>query len=265
MSSSVSDPTRLDWSHFDPRDYLREYYADVGPENTALLRFLAEVYRELPPGGCMLDFGGGPTVYQLISAAARVSEIHFSDYLAQNLEEVRRWLRADPLAFDWSPFIRTALELERGRPCTELEVEARAQEIRARVSRVVVCDASKNPPLDSGGRLYDVVLTNFCAESATSDPLQWQAYMANIASLLRPGGWLVTAALLGATCYSVGPREFPAVSISPEDLLELLDEIGFRRKDIRTLTVPADRPSRDYGGIVLAVGRKHPVSTRSRD
>lgn len=259
-------PTEVtaDWSQFDPRAYLNEYYADLGNENLALLRFLVEVFQGLPDCQTLLDFGGGPTIYPLISAVNRVAEIHFADYLEVNLCEVRRWIERDPAAFDWTPFIAKALEIETGRPCAAPEVALRAEEIRKRVRRVLRCDASRTPPIDDLRAPYDVVLSNFCAESATSDRAQWQAYVANIASVLKPGGWLVTTALKRSTQYRVGARTFPAVDISEADLSEILEECGFPRKGIEVRSVAADRPSRDYEGLILAVAGKAPAGSRRR-
>ena len=247
-----------DWGQFDPTAYLNEYYGDIGSENLALLRFLAETYQDLPKGGVLLDFGAGPTIYTLISAVSRVDEIHFSDYLEANLAEVRRWISGDSGAFDWDDFIRKALELETGAPCSDADVEQRARDIRTRVTRLIRCDASRTPPIDCPQELYDVVLTNFCAESATSDRDQWRAYMANIVSVLKPGGRLIMSALKGATRYAVGSRSFPAVDISEDDLIELLEETGFPRKGIDVRSVPADRDTRDYEGLMLAVAEKEP-------
>jgi hypothetical protein len=228
-----------DWTQFDPGAYLDEYYGDIGSENLELLRFLAE-----------------------ISAVTRVDEIHFSDYLEANLEEVRRWISAEPTAFDWDAFIRKALELETATPCTDAEVAHRANEIRERVTRLMRCDASRAPPIEYLHQPYDVLLTNFCAESATSEWKQWRTYMANILSVLKPGGWLVISALKGATRYSVGSQSFPAVDISEHELIELLEENGFPRKGIKVRCAPADRPTREYNGLMLAVAEKASTPTR---
>ncbi len=245
-----------DWTQFDPAAYLDEYYGDIGFENLALLRFLAETYQRIPKGGVLLDFGGGPTIYPLITAVTRVDEIHFSDYLEANLEEVRRWIDGDPTAYDWDDFIRKALELENGSACSDDDVDRRAREIRSRVTRLTRCDASRTPPIESGTDEYDVVLTNFCAESATSDHDEWASYMSNIVSVLKPGGWLVMSALKGATRYSVGERSFPAVDISENDLFALLENNGFARENIEVRSIPADRPTRDYEGLMLAVAQR---------
>ena len=139
-------------------------------------------------------------------------------------------------------------------------MERRANKIRERVTRLMRCDASRTPPVDveHPRGLYDVVLTNFCAESATSDREQWRVYMTNIVSVLKPGGWLVMSALKGATCYAVGPRTFPAVEIIEDDLTELLEDTGFPAKGIEVRTVAADRPTREYQGLMLAVAQKEP-------
>jgi hypothetical protein len=263
MSLSAIASDAADWSQFNPRAYLTDYYSDLGAENLALLRFFAESYRALPSGGLLLDFGGGPTIYPLISAATRVAEIHFSDYLETNLREVRRWLSGDATAFDWDPFIRKALEFETGAACSDRDVAQRARRIRACVTRITRCDASRTPPLDAPQGSYDIVLSNFCAESATSDREQWQAYMANIGSLLKPGGALIVSALKGANQYAVGECSFAAVDISEDDLLETLEETGFPRKGIEIRSVPADRPSRDYAGLIMALAHKSSTSKES--
>ena len=128
-------------------------------------------------------------------------------------------------------------------------------EMRRRITHVMRCDASKARPLDEYHGEYDVVLTNFCAESATSNRWEWQQFVSNILSVLRPGGHLVMSALKGATEYAVGDRSFPAVDIDEADVVELLEESGFPRKYIEVRSVPADRPSRDYAGLIFALAK----------
>ena len=64
------------------------------------------------------------------------------------------------------------------------------------------------------------------------------------------------SALRGATCYSVGPNVFPAVDITEDDLIELLEESGFPGKNIELQSIPADRTTRDYTGIMFATATK---------
>ena len=244
-----------DWSIFDPQAYLQEYYADIGAENLAILQFLVHALREISPQSVLLDFGGGPTVYSLIASANYAREIHFCDYLESNLEQVRIWLKAHPHAFDWTEFIKTILLLEEKDSSPE-SIVLRENQVRQRVTNVLRCDANQDPPIQTHVTGYDAVVSNFCAESATEDMQEWRKFVGNITSLIRPGGRLIMSTLKGATSYGVGREIFPAVNIMEEDLIELLVDIGFDCNTIQIDSVPADRPSRHYQGLMFVTALK---------
>jgi hypothetical protein len=248
-----------DWSAFSPQAYLHEYYADIGAENLALLQFLQRAFRDVPQDSLLLDFGGGPTIYTLITASRRVSEIHFCDYLESNLEAVQQWLHGRFGAFDWTHFVKTTLVLE-GQDYSRESVRARENQIRQSVTQVMRCDANRPDPLNGINWQYDVLVSNFCAESATNDRAQWRRFVRNITSLLKPGGKLVMSTLKGADSYAVGDEIFPAVFILEDDLIEVLCHAGFVEDSIQIESVPADRPSRHYQGLMLTTATKCPNS-----
>src|SRR5215210_6087673 len=97
---------------FQALEYLEEYYPDreIGSENTALLAFYHSACRELS-GGTWLEIGGGPTLYQLISASTKVGSIVFTDYLGENLATVQSWLEANKPGL-WRSYIEATLRLE---------------------------------------------------------------------------------------------------------------------------------------------------------
>ena len=247
--------TTNDYAAFGVHAYLQEYYADVGPENLALLQFLVDALRTVDENGVMLDFGGGPTLYSLIAAAPKMREIHFSDYSEPNREEVLRWLHRDRRAFDWHAFTRTILELEGNDPSPP-SVLMREEMARGRVTRVLHCDAHAPCPVDEGVPGYDLLTTHFCAEAAANDRTQWRQCMQNITSLLKPGGRLIVSAVKGADSYAVGDTTFFAVNILESDLVQVLQENGFAGSDIAIDSVPADRPERHYQGLMFAAATK---------
>lgn len=249
-------PLAKDWQEFDPKAYLREYYSDLETENSALVRFFVDIYKTIPNASSLLDFGGGPTIYPLIGAATRVKEIHFCDYLETNLAEVLLWLEGKKVAFNWQSFVSATLTLEKDRPCTPNDITEREEQLRKRITRLSRCDARLNPPLPGPVRKYDVVVSNFCAESATDDRQQWRTFMFNIASLVRPGGKFIISALKGAHSYSVGRKVFPAVNLNEADLVWGLMTAGCKPESIDIRSVPADRPSRYYQGLMLATAEK---------
>jgi hypothetical protein len=245
-----------DWRAFDPGAYLNEYYADLGEENLALLQFYADVFRTMSPKSIMLDFGSGPTIYSLIAAVTKVKEIHIVEYLEANRLELRKWFHGDTTAFNWRHLIRAALQIEKRGHCSAFDILRRTAKIRHSVTSIGRCDVRQVPPFIRGRQRYDVVASNFCAESITDNHEEWRAFVANIASLVAVGGTFLITALKKATCYSVGSVFFPAVSVDEEDLTEILREVGFSSHSIVIRSVPADRPSRHYQGLMLAAAVK---------
>lgn len=255
----VSIPLQLplkDWRAFDPSSYLNEYYSDLGAENLAILRFYADVFRTLTAKSTMLDFGSGPTIYSLISAVTKVQEIHIVEYLEANRLELRKWFQGDNTAFNWRHFIRAALQIEKNGSCSAFDILRRTAKIRNAVTSIGRCDVRQVPPFVRGRQRYDVVTSNFCAESITDSREEWKSFVANISSLVTVGGTFLMTALKKATCYSVGPVFFPAVSIDENDLAEVLRASGFSAQSIVIRSVPADRPSRHYEGLMLAAAEK---------
>src|SRR5690242_2887970 len=94
---------------FNAQAYLQEYYSHLGEENRALLHFLHEAYTCIfaeTDSARILEFGGGPTLYQLISASKYSVIIDFSDYLDENLREIQKWLQNEPGMFSWDAYLQ---------------------------------------------------------------------------------------------------------------------------------------------------------------
>ncbi len=242
---------------FDPNAYLREYYSCLGEENRALLAFLSQAYARIfseIDTASVLEFGGGPTIYQLISAAQYPVSIDFSDYLDENLCEVRAWLRNRPEQFSWDAFILYALARE-GKCADRAAREERAQLIRSKVKRLINCDAKKPDPLGEKCRsAYDIVSVHFVPESITTEMVEWDLLMDNIASLVRAQGYLLICAITGATHYRVGERFFPAAPISAELLEAQLERQHF--SIILADSIAAEHTEQGYDGICMVLAKK---------
>ena len=237
---------------FDPRVYLNEYYATLFPENLDLLHFLVRTFRDLPPGGRVLDFGSGPTIYTAIVAAPYAGEIHLSDVSEANRNELVTWLHDDPTAFDWRATIRAVLELE-GSAATSEQIAERADMIRQRVTEVLHCDARAHLPLGAANRRYDVVVSNMCLEAAADDLDEWRQCVHNLASLVKPGGILILTTVKRCHAYAVGNTVFQVLDIDEDDLRAALNVAGFVPDTIRCDWAYADHPVHPYEGLIFTV------------
>ena len=72
------------WQNFSPKEYLNEYFDTLSNENKKILDWYREIYSNMAGSELLLEVGGGPTIYQFISAQDRVGSIYFTDYLEKH-------------------------------------------------------------------------------------------------------------------------------------------------------------------------------------
>lgn len=248
-SSSFDD----DWV---PRDYLREYYRELPPDEVEAIRYFVDGIRGAAKDN-VLCFGCGPTLHHVFLVGPHMKELVLADYLPRNLDEIAAWQCQDPAAHDWAPFVRYTLSCETGAEPTDDQIAERMALIRKGITGLVHGDAGLVDPLGPSYRAqFGIVLSPFCADSATDDRAVWARYCRNIASLVRPGGLFLTAALRRSRGYKVGSRVFPSANIDEKDLHAILAE-DFRLDtiEVEVRELPEHR-GQGYEGILLARARK---------
>jgi hypothetical protein len=240
-----------DFSKFNPLDYLEEYYSDDedDPENDFLLGFFHDVYSQMPKQKKLLEVGGGPVIYPLISASSKVDEIIFSEFISENRLAVKGWMEKDPCAFDWSRYFKYVAEME----CTSHEkVEER---LRSRLKKIINCDISKSNPLAPlSHRDFDVLSVNFCPESITDDEKSYALWMKNIVSLLKPNGVLVMTLIRNARYYKSGDTKFTACPVDENGVADALKMAGCRVTKMRSYDI--NDPERGYDGLIALTAIK---------
>jgi NNMT/PNMT/TEMT family protein len=239
-----------------PRDYLTDYYSLVEPDERETIAFFADAIEAAPVGEPVLVLGTGPTLHHVFLAAPVASEIHLADYLPANLEEIERWLAADPAAHDWRPFVRYTLECEGLIAPTDEDVMRREELTRSKITRLLVVDARRPIPLE---RRYDTVISAYCADSATDDRAVWEIFMTNIVDLVAPDGLFITAALRRCRSYLVGDKRFPSANVDEYDVRRVLERRFSPRVEVRHLQ---GHEAQGYSGVVLASAQRRPRELR---
>jgi hypothetical protein len=254
-SLNDGEKTEKDFGSFSPSIYLEEYYSEIQKEDQHHLHYLAKAYADITGDLTLLEFGGGPTLYQLMSAAAKVKEIHFSDYLESNLVEVRKWVNRDSNAFNWNNVTATALQAEGITPTPDA-INAREETLREKLTKFLPCNAFQEYPLGGDAVVqYDIVNTHFVAESITDSRNERKQIFAKICSYVKSGGKLVMAAMKCCTAWKNGPKKFPATYITESDIVELLTANGFRENETLMETFPADQD--DYHEVIFFSSTKN--------
>ncbi|XP_003788601.1 indolethylamine N-methyltransferase [Otolemur garnettii] len=249
-------------NHFLPQDYLATYYnfnAGPSPEFDMLKFNLECLHKTFGPGGLqgdtLIDIGSGPTIYQVLAACESFRDITLSDYTDRNRQELEKWLRKEPGAYDWSPAVKFACELE-GNSSRWQEKE---EKLRAVVKRVLKCNVLLGNPLAPAVLPpADCVVTLLAMECACCSLSVYRTALCNLASLLKPGGHLVTTVTLGISSYMVGKREFSSLVLEKEEVEQAVLDAGF---DIQQLLHSSRRYSAfnaPSSGVCFIVASKRP-------
>lgn len=251
-SAAIEYSSFADW---DAKAYLSEYYSEILEDERHALQFLADSLRGLPQVDRALDVGCGPCVHHCFPLVPHAREIHCADFVAGNREAVTRWIEQRPGAHDWSVFAAHTLVCE-GRESGPDAVARRQRETRERLTRVMPVDVRATDPLGPAARAsYGLVTSHYCAEAISTDKAVFRDNMTNLASLVSPGGVLITSTCSTAEFYKVGTRSFPCSGVGAQDVLASLVELGFRDLDLRVRSTPT-HAEQGYASVVFARASK---------
>ena len=237
-----------------PATHLAEYYREVDMDEQHTIGFFVDGSSRMPSDQPALVFGVGPTLHHVFPLALGASEIHLGDYLPRNLDEISRWISRDESAHDWQPFVRHTLKCEGIEMPSCRDVFDRQELARKKITALMAIDMRDDRALLDLEWRYATVLSAYCADSATADLGEWQAYMRRIIRLVRPGGTFLLAALGGTRSYLVGGKTFPSPALEAAHVERiLLDAFPQNATIIKNVFVPECAPH-GYTRIILAAG-----------
>ncbi len=242
-----------DFRKFSPKYYLNDYFLEEDNEGKYLLRFYHKVYNSSSGVSRLLEVGGGPTIYQLISASAVTDQIIFSEYLDDNRKEITKWIKGSRGAFNWDKYFRFVLQLE-GKKCSQSSLREIKRRLRDKIKAVIFCDVLKNNVLKTKKyKIFDAVSINFCSESITDNEKDFILSLRNITALLKENGLLVMTLLKNAKYYKVGEVKFCSFPVNERYIKKVLPRIGY--SDIKIKSYKAE-PERPYNGFICLTAKK---------
>ena len=204
-------------NNFDPKAYLNYY--NRGGNQVEYREFSLGCFHEFwvkmtNRNARVLDFGGGPAIYDLISAAPYAEEIIFAEYSEANRREVAAWREKSPDGHDWSPYFRFVVQRFEGKESEEALI--REAELRKKITHILPCDIALEDPVKwpstwtSQLGSSDVVTTSCCIKTAVESEIEYRDAIAKLRKHLKPGGYLVMYSSIGQTFYYVGKESSTA-------------------------------------------------------
>ena len=178
------------YAQFDTQCYLSQLFHDITIFQD--VPTFTKFFSQFPDNSLtMLDYGGGPNVFPLIVGAEKVKRYVHADYAKNNRDEVERWKKMDPQAFNWKENVRRCLQVE-GKAGTDEEVLRREERMRNVLEAVVHCDAKSDKAIAEGYEgPYDVVTCAFCLECVFDSAESLIEAIGRITTLVKPGGYFI--------------------------------------------------------------------------
>ena len=254
---------------FEARQYLEDYFLDLNPEYEQLYRFWVWSTTYLRPGAIALEVGVGPTLYSSFPLAKVCREIHLANYVTNSFLETRKWLDNQTDAFDWTSHIDLVLQTEAAIYHDELSQQTtvcqRATATRKVIRQLLKCDMRQSNPLHILGlpqhgslEAYDVVTAHYCTETASSTAQEWREAIANLLTLVKPGGYFFLSACRNLKPFRQDAERDPVQSAPNIDAALVTQTLADLDMDMATLwmeDIPAP-PGRPYSGTILVSVQK---------
>ncbi|XP_075460139.1 indolethylamine N-methyltransferase-like isoform X2 [Ascaphus truei] len=244
-------------SNFDPKAYLATFCSfGTGRDGTLNFR-LQKCLKTFSSGGIgghtLIDIGTGPSIYQLFSACESFKQIIATDFTERNRQELERWLKKEPGAFDWSVAVKAVCELEGNRE----EWQVKEDKVRRAVKQIVKWDVTKDNPLEPVVLpQVDCVLSLWCLSSISRDKEAYRSNLRKFASLLNIGGHLLLFVGFNISHYMIGEHKFFMLSYDEHFLREALRDAGYVIENMDVLPSKRNTVISDYEHAVYVIARK---------
>ena len=173
----------------------------------------------------LLEFGGGPTLQNLISAVPYINEITFAAHTESERKEIELWKNEKEGAHDWSSHFKYIVN-EVENIAGDDAWREREELLRKRISSVVPCDISWDNPLPIEHEPFEIVFTSLCLESACKTYTEYKVAIKKLVSLLKPGGFLLVIMAERETFYVDGKRKWSTLYNTFEQAKEAVAEAG---------------------------------------
>ncbi|XP_065834355.1 nicotinamide N-methyltransferase-like [Oscarella lobularis] len=256
---------------FDPEQYCRLYCTfDEGcdPEETDRLRenlrvldgYYERIGSDLAPASSrLLEYGGGPTVWPLISAARHVNSITFVDYLDANLEFVKKWQKNVESAFDCSSVFRYVVNTIEKNPSAD-EVDRRQERVRSSIRDIISGDLRLDAPADprvAAPHSYDVVSCHYTVGHACHVTSDYIPFVKKLGNYLKPGKFLLLSDMPTKYDFPWGNDSGDGKDVNVKDKEFIIDAVrraGFEVLDVQVVTRPT--PDEMPAEQVMVLARK---------
>lgn len=207
----------------------------------------------------LLEFGGGPVIYSLITAAPHVASIVHSDYAENNLKQVLLWRDRAALAHNWIPYFEYVIRELEGVGTDS--ASRREEELRAKLRDVVRCDVTCSDVLETTKfpmESFDIISSCFCFEAVADTTTQYADFIERVSRYLKPGGYFVSLVSTEESWYLYGTKKLTHLFLTAKDIRTAYETAGLHVVDTAFTDVPPNSQNilNDCKGILFIACQK---------
>ena len=229
--------------NFNVEYYLQRLYCDPTDKERGLQPFRMKCFYEFykkfgsswdSKSAQLLEYGGGPVIYPLISACPYVGEITFSDFQEASLEAVSMWKNESEGCHNWRPYFKYIISEVEGNVSEEVVLQ-REMELRKKLRHFVIGDILADDILASDGsprtmpESFDIVSCNLCLEVPAKSIDDYERNVRRLSTLVKPEGFVISLITLENPFYSLTPTKerTPLLYVREHDVREAYEKAGF--------------------------------------
>ncbi|XP_078496151.1 nicotinamide N-methyltransferase-like [Lissotriton helveticus] len=220
--------------YYDSKFILETYYNPQGPflEDLIMLplKQLEKAFTSCDvKGDLLIGLSLPPIIYQYLPACESFREVIVAQYTENSLQEIKKWWKKEPGAFDWAQLLKLTYEAEDDRKKWVEKEEMLKKTIKCLLKFDVV---QSNPLAPGVFPEADCILALQCLEFLCLSKENYCCALKNIASLLKTEGFLVMFGLLGCTFRMTGTRKLPVLCMDEEFLRCAIRDAGYVIKSL---------------------------------
>lgn len=206
----------------------------------------------------VMEFGGGPCVISLISAAPSVSEITFADYSQSCLDAVIAWKNDCAGSFDWTYHFEHVISKLEGEQIRVKEMAVLRQlDLKSKLTQFIRCNIQTENIFDHklDGVTFDIVSTNFCLDIVAASLQEYQLFVKRTCLYVKPGGFMISMVGLEQTYWYATSEDIktPHVFLTEGDVKEAFTLAGLTvvYTAVHPITVPAQFSDCKYSMFIV--------------
>ena len=271
---------------FDVSQYLSRRYSDPYDKERGVQPFYLQSFHNFykkfhsewdSSSAKLLEFGGGPVIYPLISASPHFSDITFADYLQMSLDTVKAWRDGEPSAHNWKPYIQYVVHDLEGENEGNSQIETDSQtetshefsenvikrqtDMQSKMKTFCKCNIRNEYilVLPGGGHSeFTVVSSSLCLEAVPATLEEFKEGIRKVSCLLKPSGFLISLISLQQTYWVSRGAHHPHLYLEKEDVKEAFVSAGLNVVQVECFPIPemARNILNDCGALCFIAGQR---------